>query len=188
MERFLDYFIPKNYQLNFEINKAAATLSGIATITGTAKTSRIKLHAVNLAINKITTKSQPNPKFTYDQNQTIILNVKPGPQTITIHYHTKLNTNMQGAYLSTYQYQGQEERIVATQFESHYARECFPCIDEPAAKATFELTIQSDDPTDLILSNTLLKNNGAHSKTPILNPSLSLKPPYVHLPLSFYSW
>ena len=59
---------------------------------------------------------------------------------------------MEGAYLSTYEYNGETEKIVATQFESHYARECFPCIDEPIAKATFSLKITSVD-TDTILSN-----------------------------------
>ncbi len=74
----------------------------------------------------------------------------------TIKYETKLNHNMQGCYLSTYTFHGQEKRLVATQFESHYAREAFPCIDEPAAKAVFNLTLIVPDrtPEDVILANT----------------------------------
>ena len=58
-----------------------------------------------------------------------------------IYYNGTLNENMEGAYLSTYDYEGEKEIIVTTQFESHYARQAFPCIDEPAAKASFQLTI-----------------------------------------------
>ena len=60
---------------------------------------------------------------------------------------------MQGAYLSSYQHEGREELLVSTQFESHYARECFPCIDEPEAKATFDLMITIPDEDDEIISN-----------------------------------
>ena len=79
--------------------------------------------------------------------------------TIEIKYHTRLNRNMQGAYLSTYQHAGAEERIVTTQFESHYARECFPCIDEPAAKATFDLKITTPDLDDEVISNMPIKES-----------------------------
>ena len=61
---------------------------------------------------------------------------------------------MEGAYISTYEYNGKTETIVATQFESHYAREAFPCIDEPEAKAVFELSIAvPEESKDIILSN-----------------------------------
>ena len=78
---------------------------------------------------------------------------------------------MQGAYLSTYEYEGREERIVSTQFESHYARECFPCIDEPAAKATFDLTITIPDADDIVLANTE-ELKSAHGEA-VLTPSAS---------------
>lgn len=79
--------------------------------------------------------------------------------TLEISYQTTLNKNMEGCYLSTYQYNGETQRIAATQFESHYAREAFPCIDEPAAKATFALTLEIPDLAehDVVLANTPLK-------------------------------
>lgn len=73
-----------------------------------------------------------------------------------IVFESKLNQNMQGCYLSTYDFRGEEKRLVATQFESHYAREAFPCIDEPEAKAIFKLILIVPDyaEQDAILANT----------------------------------
>lgn len=75
-----------------------------------------------------------------------------------IQFKTKITHNMQGCYLSTYQYHGAEQKLITTQFESHYAREAFPCIDEPAAKATFSLQLTVSDLTaqDVVLANTTL--------------------------------
>lgn len=73
------------------------------------------------------------------------------------------HSSMEGPYLSTYQYlvgenQTKTETIIATQFESHYARQAFPCIDEPAAKATFDLTLITPGDEDTIISNTKIKS------------------------------
>ncbi len=75
-----------------------------------------------------------------------------------IKFETKLNHNLQGCYVSTYDFNGQKQKIIGTQFESHYAREAFPCIDEPAAKAQFNLTLVAPDrtPADVVLANTSL--------------------------------
>lgn len=72
-----------------------------------------------------------------------------------IQFRARLNRNMQGCYLSTYKHDGEECRIAATQFESHYAREAFPCIDLPAAKARFALNIEVPDLAsgDTVISN-----------------------------------
>lgn len=73
-----------------------------------------------------------------------------------IIFEAVLNQNLQGCYLSTYDFQGEEKRLVTTQFESHYAREAFPCIDEPEAKAVFNLTLVVPDLSeqDVVLANT----------------------------------
>jgi puromycin-sensitive aminopeptidase len=49
---------------------------------------------------------------------------------------------MAGFYRSTYNdYQGVEKIVASTQFEALDARRAFPCVDEPAAKATFVVTL-----------------------------------------------
>ena len=152
MERLLKYFKPEKYQLDLAIDKHAKTLKGEVTVTGEAKAEDIKFHAVGLEIEKVLVDEKP-AQFKVDGETLEILGVLKTKIVVKIFYHGKLNENMQGAYLSTYEYDGKTEIIVATQFESHYAREAFPCIDEPAAKAVFELNITVPDAEDLILTN-----------------------------------
>jgi aminopeptidase N len=54
-----------------------------------------------------------------------------------------LNNQMAGFYRSTYQdaLTGEEKIVASTQFEALDARRAFPCVDEPAAKATFVVTL-----------------------------------------------
>lgn len=155
MERFLDYFEPEKYCPELLIEKEEKRFSGFVIIEGKAKAETIKFHAVDFEISEVLVDGE-NTKFGYDRKE-ITIGVVPGPRTILIKFSRRLNENMQGAYLSTYDYNGKKEIVVATQFESHYAREAFPCIDEPAAKAVFELAIKLPDGSDdLVLANTPL--------------------------------
>ncbi len=154
MERLLDFFIPKNYLLNLFIDKHQKTLEGTVTITGKTKTADLlKLHSVGQTIDSFKINGE-TVDFTQSNG---ILTASAAPRSdvaVEVGFHGPIKEDMQGAYLSTYQHEGREERIVSTQFESHYARECFPCVDEPAAKATFELNIWVPDKDDIVLANT----------------------------------
>ena len=151
MERFLNYFVPERYVLDLEIDKSKKYIGGTVTVQGEVKAETVKFHAVNLSVDEVFIDGEKWDFETAD-GVLVLKKVPSGNCDIEIVYHGALNENMQGAYLSTYEYNGKTETIVATQFESHYAREAFPCIDEPAAKAVFELTITTDK-DDLVLSN-----------------------------------
>lgn len=163
MERLINYFTPENYQLELKIDRHAGTLAGSARILGTVCADTVKFHAVALEIQdvwyRVADDHETYPaEYRYDG---AVLEIPLDPALkdlaveITVEYTTKLNENMEGCYLSTYEYAGHTERIATTQFESHYAREAFPCIDEPAAKATFDLDFEILDleDGDVVLSN-----------------------------------
>lgn len=155
MERLINYFIPQNYQLELRVNKNTEEVQGHTIISGETKDSILKLHARDLKISKILINNKP-VEFTLDpDNQLLSISPVEKDQStiIDIRYTFKLSHSMIGMYLSTYKYEGREERIVSTQFESHYARMMFPCIDEPEAKATFDLKVINTDIEDTILSN-----------------------------------
>ena len=156
MDRLLKYFEPEKYTLDLKIDKNKKIIGGVVTIVGEAKADKIKFHAVRLNVKDVKADGSV-VKFT-TVNDELEIEVGKGKHEIVINYDGKLNENMQGAYLSTYQFKGKTETIVATQFESHYAREAFPCIDEPAAKAVFDLSIElPKGADDLVLANTPVK-------------------------------
>ena len=155
MDRLIKYFVPEKYVLDLNIDKHKKTIGGVVTVDGEAKAEVVKFHAVDFEILNVKVDGK-DAKFKYAKD-VLEVSISAGKHTIEIEYTGTLNENMQGAYLSTYDFEGKKEIIVATQFESHYAREAFPCIDEPAAKAVFELNIKlPEGSNDLILTNTKL--------------------------------
>lgn len=199
MEKFLDYFTPERYSLKLKISRNHEVLSGEACIAGTVQSEVVKFHAVGMQIESVCyapsdmAYHDPNSKCHYEYDGatlTIPLTPEMAPQffrttsaeyysspeeydlgiTFRIKFRAKINHNMQGCYLSSYDFNDQPQKIVATQFESHYAREAFPCIDEPAAKAVFGLDLEVVDlqPNDVVLSNmpcTNQYNNTFHFDT-----------------------
>lgn len=191
MEHFLDYFEPENYELEECIWRETEEFKGRVSISGYLRPGKncIKLHSVGLEIDAVSwhpTYDGFVDSLEYCTHTPCDFRCRDGvlevsltaemlailkkcdnhnSLTLDIKFHGHLNHNMQGCYLSTYDFEGQEQRLVATQFESHYAREAFPCIDEPAAKATFDLTIiltDYDPARDVVLANTpvINQNNG----------------------------
>ena len=70
-----------------------------------------------------------------------------------IKYTGKLNENLKGFYRSKYKHPSGETRYAATtQFEAADARRALPCWDEPAHKATFDVSIIADS-SKTVLSN-----------------------------------
>ncbi len=169
MERLLSYFEPEKYVLDLIIDKKAKNIGGRVKVFGEAKNEVVKFHAVKLDIQGVLINGD-KAEFKADGETLEINHVPLGEVEISIYYQGKLNENMEGAYLSTYEYEGHTETIVATQFESHYARKAFPCIDEPAAKAVFELTLTLPEGSDdLVLANTPMKSS--FKNTTIFEPT-----------------
>ncbi|GIT44033.1 MAG: hypothetical protein Ct9H300mP11_19690 [Chloroflexota bacterium] len=68
--------------------------------------------------------------------------IEPGEARLEMAFSGELNDKLIGFYRSEYTSQDGETRYLATtQFEATDARRAFPCWDEPAKKATFEVTL-----------------------------------------------
>src|SRR2546425_5033606 len=72
--------------------------------------------------------------------------IPKGSATLHLVFHGVLNDELAGFYRSKYTMaDGKEGYMAATQFESTDARRAFPCWDEPAAKATFQVSLVAPD-------------------------------------------
>ena len=155
VKHFIETFVPEHYDLFLDLNRADKTFSGKVTITGEAKTSKISLHQKDLTVEAVEVAGQARP-FTLDKdNEALYIELEAaGHVVVTITYTGKITDNMTGIYPSYYTVDCVKKEIISTQFESHFAREAFPSVDEPEAKATFDLALKFDQAEgELALSN-----------------------------------
>lgn len=152
IRRLLDYFVPQHYQLQLNIELEQSRFSGQVTVTGETVGKQARLHSKDLDILSVKTERNDSPDWRLSEDELIIDDTT---NEITVQFQGRLSdTAMNGLYLCKYRQDGHTRRLFATQFESHYARKCFPCIDEPSAKATFDLSITVNSPdVQTVLSN-----------------------------------
>ncbi|MFS9235333.1 M1 family metallopeptidase [Streptococcus sanguinis] len=155
VKHFIETFVPEHYDLFLDLNRADKTFSGKVTITGEAKTSKISLHQKDLTVEAVEVAGQARPFALDKDNEALYIELEAaGPVVVTITYSGKITDNMTGIYPSYYTVDGVKKEIISTQFESHFAREAFPSVDEPEAKATFDLALKFDQAEgELALSN-----------------------------------
>lgn len=153
--RLVEKFVPNNYQVYLDINRHERTIQGTTTITGSAKEQQIAVNQKYLKIDSVEVDGQDAPYQVNDDQETVDIDVPAtGDVTVKIVYHAPLTDSMMGIYPSYYQVNGEQKELIGTQFETTAARQAFPCVDEPAAKATFDLAIKYDEqPGETIIAN-----------------------------------
>lgn len=170
VKRLFEQFTPNHYDIRLIISEDKNNFSGTVRILG-KKTGRpakrITLHQKALKIKNITLVAEDKKGVksnidiarvvshkTYDELRIHAdKNLYNDKYEITINFEGSITKNMDGIYPCSFMDDGIQKRLIATQFESHHAREAFPCIDEPEAKATFQLTLNHSK-DEIALSNT----------------------------------
>src|SRR5262245_39457417 len=157
-QRLPETAIPEHYDLTFAVDIPAKRFDGIAIINVrlARETSRIVLNAFELTVREAIVGSgaaAQTASVALDSNaQTATLTVPnplpAGPSEIRIQYAGVLNDKLAGFYIS----RGGQRSWAVTQFESTDARRAFPSFDEPAYKATFDITLRVDR-DDTAISN-----------------------------------
>ncbi len=170
VNRLVEKFKPEHYELKLDLMQAKnREFNGIVDIFGEINNEKeITLHSKDLEIKNIISANDIKLNFSKAENDEILaniekLNFKKGDKIqLKIEFSGKITDAMHGLYPCYYKENGEKKELFATQFESHHAREVFPCVDEPEAKATFSLEIKALSDLE-VLSNTEIiekKENG----------------------------
>lgn len=154
--RLIDYFVPDNYKLSLTLHEKERTFEGVVTVKGTSTqdAKHIGLHAKELEIISTSVDDQP-ATFSLGKDDELEItqeNLAAGAHIVTVAFSGTITDSMHGLYPCYFEHDGAKKELIATQFESHHAREVFPCIDEPAAKATFDLSLTTAK-AQTVLSN-----------------------------------
>ena len=145
--------VPARYRLHLRPDLETATFTGSVEIDVdvTASVDVIRLNAIELVLSQLTVQSgggewrssalvmdetYETATFSFDAALPI------GSATLSVAFTGVLNDKLRGFYRSTFEdAEGVTHVIATTQFEETDARRAFPCWDEPAFKATYQVTL-----------------------------------------------
>ncbi|WP_289762207.1 M1 family metallopeptidase [Lactobacillus intestinalis] len=155
VKRFYETFHPEHYDLFIDVNRADKTISGTSTITGEAQDDTIFINQKYMKISAVRADGKDVDFTVNNKDEAIKIDLgRTGETTIAIDYSAPLTDSMMGIYPSYYELNGEKKQIIGTQFETTFARQAFPCVDEPEAKATFTLSLKWDEkPDEIALGN-----------------------------------
>lgn len=173
VSRLIAQFTPKHYNLYLQPDASAMTFRGKVVISGNKigrPSKRLTFHQNGLKITgAVITKIQKQGNINIPIQR---INLHKGLFEVRIHssetmyagsYVVELNfegiitPDMNGLYPCFFTHDNEKHTLLMTQFESHFARDVFPCIDEPEAKATFDLSLDAP-PGMTVLANTPVKS------------------------------
>jgi len=166
-ERLPQSVRPEHYSLALTPDLKAATFTGVETIdvTLTEPTDRITLNAIELELKSVTVTAggkEQTASIALDKDKeqvtfTFAEKLPAGKAALHIVYSGILNDKLRGFYLS----KTDKRNYAVTQFESTDARRAFPCFDEPAFKATYDVSLVIDS------GDTGISNTPIESDTPV---------------------
>ncbi|MGC8480479.1 MAG: M1 family metallopeptidase [Acidimicrobiales bacterium] len=151
--------IPFHYELTLRPDLSNHSFSGSVSITVEvpSDTPEIELNAVKLIIESASAGSVALESI-LDPEHEILRLVAPGgfaagSHEIALTFRGALDEDLAGFYRSNFvDDEGTEHTLATTQFEATDARKAFPCFDEPDLKATFTITIETEQ-SHFVVSN-----------------------------------
>jgi puromycin-sensitive aminopeptidase len=148
---------PERYEIRLTPDLSAARFAGEEKVLVQVQepVRQIILNAAELELKSVSIKGSSSTTIQGEavldaENEQATLKfaqeLNPGRWELQLTFSGILNDKLHGFYRSTYKdANGKEKALASTQFESTDARRAFPCWDEPAFKAVFQVTLVIDD-------------------------------------------
>ncbi len=166
-QRLSTNVIPSHYALAFTPDLKSATFTGSDAIDVSIKepTKAITLNAIEVKFQSVEIQDHSGQtqsgSVTLDSEKqqatlTFLKAIPAGDATLRIHFTGILNNELRGFYLS----KTAKRNYAVTQLEATDARRAFPCFDEPAFKATYDISLTID------AGDTAISNSAIISDTP----------------------
>lgn len=178
VKRLYSEFQPGRYELYLEPDREKMSFTGRVKLSGKKvgrPSQRLTLHQKGLKITsaKLTKLDKKagelpieitriNTHKSFDELRLHAAEqLFPGEYIVEIEFSGKITEPMHGIYPCNFKLKGQDKQLIATQLESHHAREAFPCIDEPEAKAVFSLKLKTPAGETVIANTPILDQQTA---------------------------
>ncbi|KAF8776973.1 Glutamyl aminopeptidase like protein [Argiope bruennichi] len=157
--RLPPFIVPVHYSLFMHPNLVTFENTGSVNITFrvTMQTNFIVLHAKELNMSRTLILEGEEIEIPvvrsleYPKHEQLYIEIegtlKPYQDYILwIDFKKHLKEKLEGFYISSYKTSdGQKRYLATTHFQPTLARAAFPCFDEPAMKATFQLTVVHEE-------------------------------------------
>ena len=141
--------VPLAYSIAITPDAAALTIAGHESIELDFRqaTATIQFNSIDETLADVRLDGKPVKTVASDdkaQLSTITLDkpAQPGRHRLSFSYVGRIGTGQVGLYAQPFvKPDGDKDLLLTTQFEATDARRMFPCWDEPAFRATFQLTV-----------------------------------------------
>jgi aminopeptidase N len=141
--------LPVDYTIAVVPDLEAKTLTGTETVTlrVRAATDTLVLNSLNEKLTDVRLDGTAARRVLGDDGQqlttvTLARAAEPGTHTLTFAYSGRIETQPHGLFVQPFvKMDGSHDVLLSTKMESTDARRMFPCWDEPAFRATFQLTV-----------------------------------------------
>lgn len=165
VKRLYEFIEPKSYQLYIKPDYQSWSFQGSVELQATLRndSKTITLHSADLGISSARVGSKEMEVSYNPEEQEVSLTapqtIKSGGITLYLEFGGSIKDNMQGLYRSHFTHKGEEKYLLATQLEANHAREVFPCIDEPEAKAVFDLSVEIPQGLTVVSNTQIAEQN-----------------------------
>jgi aminopeptidase N len=192
--------VPEHYLIYLEPDTEQLATDGVESIEIQVlnRVNRIVLNAVELEISTARlvhgeTREELVPQFDTVQ-QTVFFEtekvLEPGKYTLTFNFKSRIFDSPHGLFAQSYQTEGNTDYVLATRMEPTDARRVFPCWDEPAFRATYQMSIRTRKDFTAISNTPVFVEQalGQNEKIVVFEPTPPISSYLVLLACGRFQW